>query len=88
MARIRVEEERQAVERLSFWQPVVSLAWRFMASAAVALAILVTYAITGSPKPLSIVATVGQTEMHDLLSPDPTVLSEDSGRSLDHGGGS
>jgi predicted anti-sigma-YlaC factor YlaD len=63
--------------RLSFWQPVVTLSWRFTASAAVALALLVAYAVTGSRQPLSMVATVGQTEMHDLLSPDPTVLSED-----------
>ncbi len=45
MARIRMETER--AERTGFWQPFVTFAWRFAATAMVALVILLTYAVRG-----------------------------------------
>ena len=42
MARIRTEEVAARQSR-GFWQPFVSLAWRFAATAAVALVVMVTY---------------------------------------------
>jgi predicted anti-sigma-YlaC factor YlaD len=42
MARIRAEMSRRG-EQKSIWQPFVSLAWRFAATATLALAVLVTF---------------------------------------------
>src|ERR1700677_205237 len=47
MARIRVENDRRAAEGSSLWQPLVSFAWRFAATAMLALMILLTYAVRG-----------------------------------------
>jgi len=43
MARIRSAENEKAASRANFWQPFVSLGWRFAATATFALAALVTY---------------------------------------------
>jgi hypothetical protein len=71
MARIRNEEER-AASGASFWQPVVSLAWRFAATATLALAVLLTYAVAGFRRPPAEIASLSPAEMHDIFSPDPT----------------
>ena len=42
MARIRAEMSRRG-EQKSIWQPFISLAWRFAATATLALAVLVTF---------------------------------------------
>lgn len=44
MARIRTEEV--ARQSRGFWQPFVSLAWRFAATAALAFVVMVTYDVT------------------------------------------
>lgn len=41
MTRIRAEQERTG--QLGFWQPLVSLAWKFAATAALAFAVLFAY---------------------------------------------
>lgn len=43
MARIRVAESDMSAERAGFWQSLVALGWRFAATAALALAVLVAY---------------------------------------------
>lgn len=43
MARIRNAESELTVERAGFWQSLVSLGWRFAATAALALVVLVAY---------------------------------------------
>jgi anti-sigma factor RsiW len=69
MARIRSEEA--ARESRGFWQPFVFLAWRFAATAALALVVMVTYdvrlhqagAAAGG-------ASVQQSDIHDLFTTD------------------
>ncbi len=43
MARIRAAESELTAERAGFWQSLVTLGWRFAATAALALAVLVAY---------------------------------------------
>ncbi|HTR46782.1 MAG TPA: zf-HC2 domain-containing protein [Verrucomicrobiae bacterium] len=43
MARIRAAEAERVAARPNFWQPFVTLGWRFAATAALALVALVTY---------------------------------------------
>jgi anti-sigma factor RsiW len=43
MARIRAAESELTAERAGFWQSLVALGWRFAATAALALAVLVAY---------------------------------------------
>lgn len=82
MARIRAEEEAQG--RTSFWEPFVSLAWKFATTAALGLVVMLAYAAhgtnavveTGTP-----VATVTlPSEVQDMLIPSqstvPTTRSE------------
>jgi len=76
MARIRTEETK-AAEGSSFWQPFVSMAWKFAATAALAVALLLTYTATGSGQPQTEVASVSQAETQDLFAPDPTLLPAD-----------
>jgi Putative zinc-finger len=70
MARIRSAEQSSAPEA-PFWRPFVSLAWRFAATAALALAALVTYATVrhGAARGNNTVAV--QTDTRDIFSPDP-----------------
>lgn len=43
MARIRAAESELTAERAGFWQSLVALGWRFAATVALALAVLVAY---------------------------------------------
>jgi anti-sigma factor RsiW len=43
MARIRAAESELTADRAGFWQSLVTLGWRFAATAALALAVLVAY---------------------------------------------
>lgn len=43
MARVRVAESEMSAERAGFWQSLVTLGWRFAATAALALVVLVAY---------------------------------------------
>jgi len=72
MARIRAEKEQRAAERSGFWQPLVSFAWRFAATAVVALALLLTYAVRGRGRSRQVVGPIGQTQIVDVFTPDPT----------------
>jgi anti-sigma factor RsiW len=74
MARARNEE---AAVGASFWQPFVSLAWRFAATATLALAVLLTYAVAGFRRPRAEIAALSPAEMHDIFSPDPTSAPAD-----------
>ena len=51
MARIRQsrEMEAQRAEEKSIWNPFVSLAWKFAATSAVAVALLLTFGVTHNP---------------------------------------
>lgn len=72
MARIRLEQAT-ADEGAGFWQPFVSLAWKFAATAAFGLALLLTYTVSGTDRQQTEVASVSQMETQDIFSPDPTV---------------
>lgn len=70
MARIRSEREASRETR-GFWQPFVSLAWRFAATATLALALMVTYDVAQhgrSPQPY--VTSARATEVRDLFTTD------------------
>jgi hypothetical protein len=71
MARIGLEKERRAAERISYWQPFVSFAWRFAATAMLALMLLLTYAVRGRSRSRQVVGPIGQPVV-DVFSPDPT----------------
>jgi predicted anti-sigma-YlaC factor YlaD len=73
MARIRVENDRRAAEGASLWQPFVSFAWRFAATAMLALMILLTYAVRGHGRSQKVVGVIGQQQqLPDVFAPDPT----------------
>jgi anti-sigma factor RsiW len=68
MARIRSEQEAARQPR-GFWQPFVSLAWRFAATAALAVIAMVTYDRTVHEAPNSSNAAVAQqTPIRDLFT--------------------
>ncbi len=69
MARIRAEDS--AADGKSMWQPFVSLAWRFAATAAVGLVALMTYDLSGHARQARIMASVQPAEARDLFSSDP-----------------
>ncbi|MGA8145177.1 MAG: zf-HC2 domain-containing protein [Candidatus Acidiferrales bacterium] len=69
MARLRTDKDVRA-ER-GFWQPLISLAWRFAATASLALAVLVAYDTTAHKNPEPAVAAIEASQLPDLFSPDP-----------------
>jgi anti-sigma factor RsiW len=71
MARIRAEMSKRG-EQKSIWQPFVAFAWRFAATATLALALLVTFDAVRHMRYVreTNVAYVSPTETHDLF-PDP-----------------
>jgi predicted anti-sigma-YlaC factor YlaD len=71
MARIRLEKDQRAAERTGFWQPFVTFAWRFAATAMLALLILLTYAVRGRDSRRGDSAMV-QGPLADVFAPDPT----------------
>lgn len=75
MARIRSEQESVRQPR-GFWQPFVSLAWRFAATATLALVVMVTYDVTSqetATEPNDVVAQ--STQIHDLFPTDADHVS-------------
>jgi anti-sigma factor RsiW len=58
MARVRVAESEMSAENAGFWQSLVTLGWRFAATAALALVVLVAYdagsARHAQPNPVAI----------------------------------
>jgi anti-sigma factor RsiW len=69
MARVRTEEAARAEDRAGFWRPLVSLSWRFAASAAFALILLLTYDVVGNANSQQGVAVVSQTEANQAETP-------------------
>lgn len=70
MARIRSEEV--ARQSRGFWQPFVSLAWRFAATAALALVAMVTYDVTSHQVTSEPTAPVAQAQLRDMFTTDAT----------------
>jgi predicted anti-sigma-YlaC factor YlaD len=70
MARIRAADA--ASESKSIWQPFVSMAWKFAATAAMGLAVLITVDATGHQTIQQDDAILArQADSRDLLSADP-----------------
>jgi predicted anti-sigma-YlaC factor YlaD len=71
MARIRTDRDVRS-ER-GFWQPLVSMGWRFAATATLALAVLVAYDSTFHvEQPAQQTATLeASSRVPDMFSPDP-----------------
>ena len=70
MARIRAAQE-QVSERVSFWQPFVSVGWRFAATATLALGILLTYNAGWGGHSQPNATAVRPSIVHDIFSPEP-----------------
>lgn len=68
MARIRSEEV--ARQPRGFWQPFVSLGWRFAATAALALVGMVTYDVTSHQAASEPAAPVAQAQLRDMFTTD------------------
>lgn len=65
MARVRTAESES---RTSFWEPFVSLAWKFATTAALALVVMLAYATHGTNATNNNVATVApQGEVQQML---------------------
>jgi anti-sigma factor RsiW len=76
MARIRTDEAARTEEHASFWRPFVALSWRFAATAAVALILLLTYDVVGNANGQSGLASMNQTEVNQpetpgIFTPEP-----------------
>jgi anti-sigma factor RsiW len=71
MARIRVAEQDRTIERAGFWQPLVSLGWRFAATATLALGVLVTYDAGWGRHAQPEVKTARLMSVSDFFGPDP-----------------
>jgi hypothetical protein len=70
MARIRTDRDVRA-ER-GFWQPLVSIGWRFAATATMALALLVAYDTRSHiQQPPQETASLEAARIPDIFSPDP-----------------
>lgn len=71
MARIRVAEQYRTIERAGFWQPLVSLGWRFAATATLVLGVLVTYDAGWGRHAQPELKTARLTDVNDFFGPDP-----------------
>jgi len=72
MARIHgAQRDRQTAER-GLWQPFVALGWRFAATAALALAALVTYDLGRGLRSQPNVVTARLTSASDIFAADGT----------------
>jgi anti-sigma factor RsiW len=77
MVRIRAAEGERSSERSVFGQPFVSLAWRFAATATLALCVLVTYDAGWGHRAPANATTAGPMPMTDIFAPDPGVPPAD-----------
>jgi anti-sigma-K factor RskA len=71
MARIRTTQRDGTAERAGFWQPFVSMGWRFAATAALALVALVTYDAGWGRHPQPNSTTARLMGVSDIFAPDP-----------------
>jgi anti-sigma-K factor RskA len=71
MVRIRSAEQERTAERAVFWQPFVVSGWRFAATAALALGVLLTCDIGWSHYARLNVASTRSVEGMDLFAPEP-----------------
>ncbi len=68
MARVRTAESES---RTSFWEPFVSLAWKFATTAALALVVMLAYAVHGTASgsnPNTVATVAPQGEVQQLLT--------------------
>ncbi len=71
MARIRAVEQDRSFERAGFWQPLVSLGWRFAATATLVLGVLVTYDAGWGRHAQPNITTARLMDVSDFFGPDP-----------------
>lgn len=71
MARIRAAEQDRSAERSGFWQPLVRLGWRFAATAAVLLGVLVSYDAGWGRRAQPNVTSARLMGVSDIFGPDP-----------------
>ena len=71
MARIR--QELQTTESKSIWRPVVAVAWRFAASAAFALVLLVSFDLGRHSQMVSDQSVMAENRMPEIVQDRPTL---------------
>jgi predicted anti-sigma-YlaC factor YlaD len=71
MARIR--QELQTSESKSIWRPVVSVAWRFAASAAFALLLLASFDLGRHSQVVSDQSVIAENRMPEIVSERPSL---------------
>jgi anti-sigma factor RsiW len=71
MTRIRAAEQERSSERAGFWQPLVSLGWRFAATATLVLGALVSYDAGWGRHAQRNLATARLIGTSDIFAPDP-----------------
>ena len=72
MARIHASErQNQATDRVGFWQPIVSMGWRFAATATLAFGVLLTYDVRWAPHPQPNASATRLIGVSDIFAPDP-----------------
>src|SRR5271165_3717981 len=74
MARIR--EQLQTSEGRSIWRPVVSVAWRFAATAAFALVLLVSFDLGRHSQLVSDQAVVAENRMPEIVPERPSLPAD------------
>ena len=76
MARIHADEESRG--RTSFWEPFVSLAWKFATTAALALVVMLAYAAHGTaaatPSGTTVATVTLPAEVQDMLVPTQSIV--------------
>jgi hypothetical protein len=73
MARIRAERDAQG--RAGFWEPFVSMAWKFATTAALALVVMLAYASRAADTTATTVPSVtAQSEVQDMLMPGQSTV--------------
>ncbi len=71
MVRIRAAEQDRSADRAGFWQPLVRLGWRFAATAAIVLGVLVSYDAGWGRRAQRNVTTARLMGVSDIFAPDP-----------------
>jgi anti-sigma factor RsiW len=74
MARIHAVQEEAAAERGTFWRSLLALEWRFAATAALVVAVLLTYDIKWNRTSQSGLWVAQQSEARDIFSPNTRIV--------------
>jgi predicted anti-sigma-YlaC factor YlaD len=72
MARIRAQEDARS--GAGFWEPFVSLAWKFATTAAFALVVMLAYSVHGASNTSTVADFTASTDVQDMLVASQTTV--------------